>query len=260
MTQLSIPLRDGTKTSDPRLDRLKQFDPRSKEPKYRAVRKGASRRLRSYTQNFRKYQFWLDQGAEGACVGFGFAHELLCYPQEIQTTDLIARGFYHAAQRRDPWPGGSYPGASPVYEGTSVLAGGLSVLEWLAEFYPEKKYQLNWCFGGDDVLLTLGRRPVVIGVNWYEGMFDTNESGLIVPSGRLAGGHCTLLRGSKVKFRKNVTHYEPKDVERELTVIKGRNSWGRGWGLDGDFLITLSDLDRLLAEDGEACTIDPVKA
>ncbi len=32
-----------------------------------------------------------------------------------------------------------------------------------------------------------------------------------------------------------------------------RNSWGRGWGVDGDCLISIEDLDRLLGEAGEAC-------
>ncbi len=72
------------------------------------------------------------------------------------------------------------------------------------------------------------------------------------------GGHCTYLNGSKLKWRENVMHYEPKDLERELTVIRGRNSWGSSWGINGDFYITLADLDKLLAQDGEAAVLEPV--
>lgn len=37
--------------------------------------------------------------------------------------DITSRWHYHEMQRTDEWAGGSYPGAQPVYEGTSVRAG-----------------------------------------------------------------------------------------------------------------------------------------
>ncbi len=119
-----IQLKGGAQTFDPRLDRVPFFDSRSRN--YPAVPKlrGAARpQIRSNTHNFRKYPRWLDQGFEGACVSFGIGHDLLAYPQERLIDDATCRRLYHDMQRRDPWPGGAYPGANPHYEGTSMLAG-----------------------------------------------------------------------------------------------------------------------------------------
>jgi hypothetical protein len=243
---IDIILKDGSTTQDRRLDRLVSFDERSRN--YSAVATIDNPQPRSYTWNFNKYPGWLDQFREGACVGFGWAHELLARPAEIPVTNETARGIYKRAQQLDIWPG-------EAYEGTSVLAGAKATRELVNQDGRAYMQDFRWCFGGDDVVLTLGRRgPVVIGVAWLEGMFDTDAAGFIRPTGRVLGGHCTLLRGVRVVWRDNVTHYEPKDLVRELTVIKGRNSWGRSWGVDGDFLLALADLDTLLAMDGEACT------
>jgi hypothetical protein len=67
----------------------------------------------------------LDQGQEGACVGFGTTNELLWNPVPVPnlTAKFAREKIYWVAQRDDPWPGGAYPNASPRYEGTSVLYG-----------------------------------------------------------------------------------------------------------------------------------------
>lgn len=63
----------------------------------------------------------LDQGAEGACVGFGWAGDVLAEPvsPKIQPTpekgNADAISYYKRAQKIDEWPGEDY-------EGTSVLA------------------------------------------------------------------------------------------------------------------------------------------
>lgn len=253
---MSITLRDGSTTQDKRLDRLIQFDTKSKN--YPAVRKLGRDTIRSYTHNFRKYPVWLDQKIQGSCVSFGIGHDLLCYPQEIPVDNALVRSLYFDMQRRDPWPGGAWVGAEPFYEGTSVLAGLGVYQELLGRIDPYKRsWAYRWCFGGDDVLVALGRRGVIIGVSWLEGMFDTDAEGFIHVSGDVAGGHCTYLRGVKVVWQENATHDDAKFVDRERTVILGRNSWGAAWGLNGDFKITLADLDKLLAMDGEAAVLEP---
>ena len=45
------------------------------------------------------------------------------------------------------------------------------------------------------------------------------------------------------------SHY----AENELVIAE--NSWGIGWGLNGRFSFSWTDLDRLLQEQGEAATI-----
>lgn len=212
-----------------RLDRIPRFDPRSRQYPVRAAL--PTKPLRSYTWRCRQ---WYDQGEEGACTAFALAHDASARPREtlgaIPTSTI--RRWYYDAQRRDPWPGGAYTGADPFYEGTSVLAA--AQVGQAAKLYTEYR----WAFGLDDVLLTLGYLgPVVLGVNWHEAMLEPTADGQVSPgTSGVAGGHAILARAV--------------DVKRERVVL--RNSWGRGWGVDGDCWLSFADLDRLLHEDGEA--------
>ena len=220
-------LRDGRTVADPRLDRLIQFDERSRSHPIRATVGGKPQR--SYTWRCNQ---WFDQGREGACVAYALGHELAARPSEVQgLDDPWLMGVYHAAQKADPWPGGSYPGASPSYSGTSVLAG-VKVLHSQGWF---KSYR--WAFGLNDLILGVGYNgPAVIGIAWYEGMYSPDADGFIKPEGPVVGGHAILVRAVNVK-------------DRLFTL---RNSWGRDWGRDGDCLVSFDTMDRLLNEQGEA--------
>lgn len=108
-------LRGGVSTEDPRLDRIPLYDRRS-----------LGFRIQNYEPLMAatvKTQEWpvllhLDQGREGACVGFGYNHELCAEPAVVRgCSNDRARTDYYEIQRRDPWPGGAYPGARPFYEG-----------------------------------------------------------------------------------------------------------------------------------------------
>lgn len=224
-----IELKDGSTTTDPRLDRLVQFDERSRSFPIRP--EVEDKPLRSYSWN---KNVWLDQGSEGACVGFSVCHELAARPGVVtELTNWYAREeIYWEAQKRDPWAGGAYPGAEPFYEGSSVLAG-IQVAHELGYFE-----EYRWAFSEHDLALAVGYRgPAVLGVNWYTGMFDTDADGYISPTGQIAGGHAILCAAISVK----------NDAYRL------DNSWGLGWGVNGSCYIKRADLARLLAEDGEAC-------
>jgi hypothetical protein len=176
----------------------------------------------------------LDQGPDGACVGFGVAHEMIARPAEVQgVTDRYAKEqIYWNAQRIDVWEGGSYPGAYPFYEGTSVLAGAKVArsLGWIDSY--------RWAFGINDLLLGVGYNgPAVIGINWYEGMFYPDAKNFIHPTGQVAGGHCVLVNAVNVRLQRLTIH----------------NSWGGSWGKNGEVYISFTDMDRLLRESGEAC-------
>ena len=182
----------------------------------------------------------LDQGSEGACVGFAWSHELNAVPFRVRVMTNTAKTIYYAAQQWDQWAG-------TEYDGTSVLAGA-KVVHSLGHM-PEYR----WAFGIDDVLRTLSEHgPVVLGVNWYEGMFNTNAEGFIAPTGEIAGGHAILAKA--VKFRERIGFWWNDLPEPIITL---HNSWGIGWGVDGDAYITASDLAILLNQQGEACV--PVK-
>lgn len=221
-------MKDGTKVKDPRLGRLIQFDERSKGFPIRPMLKAKT--PRSYTWRCNDV---LDQGPDGACVGFGCAHELIARPSEVQGIDAeyAKKKLYWEAQKIDEWEGGSYPGARPFYEGTSVLAG-IKVghkMGWFDSY--------RWAFDAYDLITGVGYNgPAVIGTYWLEGMFEPDSKGYIHATGNIAGGHCTLVRAVSIR-------------RKRLTI---RNSWGSMWGKGGDAYISFDDMEKLMKLDGEA--------
>lgn len=221
---MNISLKNNKTTSDPRLDRIPQFDDRSKAFHVMSViDPKQAKKPRSYTWSVDQ---WLDQGQEGACVGFAWTHELIARPVKFgSATEDYARDIYHQAQDVDEWPGHDY-------EGTSVLAGA-KVTESLGHIC-----MYHWAFDLSDLILSVGYKgPAVLGINWYEGMFDTDKDGFIHVSGEIAGGHAILCHRVNVKLK-------------EFTLW---NSWGKTWGQNGTCKVSFSDMERLLSEQGEAC-------
>lgn len=232
-----IRLRDGTGTLDPRMDRLVHFDEASRA---HPIRAGLERKtFRSMT--------WapgptLDQGTDGACVGFGVTGELAARPVPVPQLDarFAKERIYWPAQRIDPWEGGSYPGAEPRYEGTSVLAG--AKVAQAAGYIDEYR----WAFGLDEVLMGLAwAGPVVFGFNWRRAMYAPAFDGRLIASGDVVGGHCVL--GWRVVNPPRPTFSR---MARQVWIA---NSWGEGWGVGGAAYLSLDDLGRLLDDDGEAC-------
>jgi hypothetical protein len=174
---------------------------------------------------------YLDQGSDGACVGFSIAHELAAIPVEVKVSNELAIEIYLEAQKIDEWEGGAYPGAVIFYEGTSVLAG-MKIAKAMG-YYSEYR----WHFGLEDLKLAIPNLgPSIAGINWYEGMFYPDANGYIRPTGRLSGGHAILVRGI--------------DMERGAFLL--HNSWGADWGINGTCWISFSDMGRLLNESGDA--------
>lgn len=214
--------------ADRRLGRLIEFDHRSLSYPIASLLPKETKKPRSYTWECRAT---LDQGQEGACVGFGFAHELAARPSRRLVHQAGAFAIYRKAQTLDPWPGEDY-------EGTSVLAG----IKAVQQMYPKFIQSYRWAFGLDDVILTLGYLgPVVLGINWYYSMYSPDSNGIIKVEGQLAGGHCILAKGV--------------DIKKKLITL--HNSWGSDYGKGGSCYISYDNLNRLLKEGGEALV--PVK-
>src|SRR5687767_9948368 len=98
-----IILKNGACTSDPRLDRVRHVDLRSLNYLADISFLGAEpyAKPRSYTW---RYGAQLDQGQEGACVGFGWSHELAARPGIVQgLSNDFARRLYWKIQEQDPW-------------------------------------------------------------------------------------------------------------------------------------------------------------
>lgn len=193
-----------------------------------------------------EHQFWrrgpvIDQGAEGACVGYGWTNELLAEPKGKRSADPLraeayAKDWYKAAQQIDEWEG-------DTYSGTSVLAGAKVGVG-------RKHYEsYRWAFSIDEVRdAVLGLGPVVIGIPWYEAMYRTRRSGLVEVGGRKVGGHCILLTGYHPQLR-----ILGEGLTAKHDVFEWFNSWGRSYGRAGRGLIEKATLASLLAEEGEAC-------
>lgn len=180
----------------------------------------------------------LDQGREGACVGFGWTAALLASPErpapqpDVEVAEAFAKDVYHEAQKIDEWPGEDY-------EGTSVLAGAKTLARRnLIDSY-------RWAFGLNDVRDTvIWKGPVVIGIPWFEGMYDTDNHGVVDVSGDMVGGHCITLTGY---------HPYARLGGKVREVFRWRNSWGTGYGRNGSGYIEAADLAWLLNMRGEAC-------
>ena len=202
-------------------DRRPQFDERSR--RFGIAEVSPDKTPRSYSWNG---SVVLDQGSEGACVGFGWSHELIARPMVVPgITNATAREVYLAAQRVDEWDGEDY-------EGTSVLAGA-KVVQSLGHM---RAYR--WGFSLTDLIMGIGYTgPAVMGLNWYTGMFEPDSSGYIRATGSIEGGHCICAYS--------------------VNIRKGRigfvNSWGTDWGQGGHCWMTFEDVDRLLHEQGEQC-------
>ena len=225
-------LRDGSIVQDQRLDRLEEFDNKSRKYPIRALHAG--KRERSYTWRCNLY---LDQGNLGSCVGNGITHELAARPAEVKglTEQFAVKKIYWPAQREDNFPGGAYPGASPRYEGTSVLAG-IRVAQALGYFD-----EYRWAFSLEDLIMGVGHNgPAVCGFRWREGMMKTDSNGFVHATGEEVGGHCVLVRAVNIK-------------KQYFTI---RNSWGTQWGWGGDWggdcKISFSDMELLLNSRADA--------
>ena len=217
-------LKNGQFASDSRLGRIPQFDERSKKFAITdTITTFQAKNPRSYTWSVSKQ---LNQGMEGSCVGFSWAHELIARPMKYLTADnAYARNIYKEAQKVDEWEGEDY-------EGTSVLAGA-KIVQSLGHM---KEYR--WAFGLDDLILAVGYKgPAVLGINWYTGMFDADSNGFVHATGEVEGGHAILCNRVNIKLK-------------EFSLW---NSWGSDWGINGACKVSFNDMEKLLSEWGEAC-------
>lgn len=211
----------------PRLDRQVYFDERSRNY---GVRELLPRTIT------RKRKIWgprnhpLDQGQEGACVGFSWTGELAATPQRHKVNNVYALDLYESAQAEDRLMGNNWD------EGASVLAGAK------AAQLDEKITEYRWAFGIDEVIDTICTSgPVVLGINWYDSMYGTGVGYTVKVRGSIAGGHAIMANG-----------YEPDYLSMGPHVML-TNSWGVHWGKRGRGYIPVGDLDMLLREQGEAC-------
>lgn len=178
--------------------------------------------------------WWGDQGNTPQCVSYAWLHWLedggvTQYNSILpEVTPAI---LYKDAQRRDVWPGESY-------DGTSVRGGAkaLQARGYIADY--------RWTWDVEELaraILTLG--PVVVGSDWFYGMFFPDIEGVITLTGQSAGGHAYVVNGVSMSRR----------------MFRIKNSWGRNWGKNGYAYISFDNMQTLLNRHGEACIATEIK-
>jgi hypothetical protein len=218
------------------LDRVPFFDERSRNYGVRSLPSFATTLDRTHRRVWTPGPL-LDQGREGACTGFGGSGELGATPKPWRVDNTFAQALYQEARRVDQSEGRYYS------DGATVLAmcKAAQKLNLITTY--------RWCFSIDDVIDALLRHsPVVIGINWYEDMYSTDENGLVQVGGSLVGGHCLYVHG-----------WWPQHIGFRDDMFVWQNSWGNDYGMHdkagiptGRGFIRKADLTQLLAEDGEA--------
>lgn len=224
-------------STDPRLGRHIEHDPRSRDYAY-APRKALSQVNVRHVRSIPVF----DQGNLGSCTGNA---GLGClgtdgYYDTVKSlvTDWSEAGavkLYSDATAADDFPG-AYP---PDDTGSSGLAVAkvLKSRGWISEY--------RHAFSLDDALAALQERPVITGVNWYNGFFTPDVDGVVSlkPGDTLAGGHEFVL----------------DEIDWNKELIGAQNSWGESWGVRGRFYIPFDVYSQLLDQQGDVTVFVPVE-
>jgi hypothetical protein len=200
-------------------------DPRDHEFPLHAVLPRKSERVQRYWKD----DYWRgNQGQTPRCVAYGSLHWLHTgpvLPKSSKKPAVTPAKLYGLAQQLDEFPGTDYDGSS--------VRGGIKALKQLGFVG-----SYHWARTLEDVVrCVLDVGPVIIGVNWYQGMCEPAADGIVVPEGELVGGHCVCLTGANRKTRR----------------LRFLQSWEPNWGDAGHGYLSFEAFARLLAEQGEAC-------
>lgn len=174
----------------------------------------------------------LDQGPTGTCVAHAWAGWSQGAPLMIKPTpEMQPFPLYDRIVQVDEWSDNDHDTERQF--GTSVRAGA----KILAQEGHIKQYL--WAESVEDIRSwhLAGFGTVVLGLTWYERMMATDKDGFARVGGGVVGGHAFKTTG----------------WSDERNAARCRNSWGRGWGQNGQFWLSRADLEVLLADYGEAC-------
>ena len=161
----------------------------------------------------------LNQGREGACVGFGLTHMLASQPNPHSFyTNQCAFNLYHQIKLNDRLAGENYDG--------TWIEDGLRLLK-----KQQKIKSYHWAMKLDDSINAISNLgPLVCKIPTYEGFYRPLGSGQMKHTGKMVGWHCILA--------------DEVDVENERVWFL--NSWGKLWGKSGRAWMSFDDVKYLL--------------
>lgn len=261
---MTVLLRGGHTTADPRLDRIPLHDELSRGFQIRSLLDTMS--LRGAAGKYWLPGPTLDQGFEGQCVSEAAHDARNGSPLRSRPTVTLyedRRAFYHECQHADPWAGCSFGARCPIDPDPTHQYGGTAVLT-AAQLGRQRGWwsSYRWIGAGsgrleDDVIDTLRTvGGIVFGVPWLQGMYATSPSGLVQVDGAPVGGHA--IHGWEWAPRQRM----PKHWSGTKPGVWWHNSWGPqlpsvsgGYGVSrrgvrGCGFVLLDDLLRLLTWEG----------
>lgn len=179
--------------------------------------------------------FWGDQGNTPACTGFAAVHFLADGPVtqgKKGQAPIDPQEIYRLNQENDRKMGYSFAeGATSL-----AMAKTLKQLGYISSYF--------WGYDLNAVVQAALVSPVLIGIDWLEGMDDPDRKhGVIRAIGRIRGGHELLING----------------VDLDDGMFRLKNSWGQSWGKRGHAYLPFEDLEKLLGMGGEALLATEVK-
>lgn len=181
-----------------------------------------------------------DQGQVGSCTGnagVGWESTDDAVRQGSATkVEADALALYSDATKIDPYKG--------TYPPDDTGSDGLSIAKVLKARGVVDVY--THIFKTADVKIALQTTPVLIGIPWYQGMFNPDGHGVVTKSGALAGGHELIVVGWD-----DGTLGWP-------AAYKIANSWGTGWGAQGFCFMSEDTLSTLLADQGDGTVLHAV--
>lgn len=188
-----------------------------------------------------------DQGRTSGCVGWTGRDWLM-------TDTAFRRGhsygnptglrLYNGATDYDQWSDNDRAPNQKTGdpdEGSSILG----LCKYMVKIGYARGY--TWSFTLDQFLAGMQTRPQLLGITWYDGMFDPDSQGRIRPTGGVAGGHAIEA------YRLDMGEGNP-DLEPRVWIW---NHWTQAWGIDGKAWMTLSDFDSLRKDQGEVADLIP---
>ena len=244
MTVQHIPERDGAPFP---LGRHVEHDPRSLRYAHGVLPKSAIKSV-EWTRRIPI----LDQGQLGSCTGNAGTGLLGTDSADRTASTTVTISAAGAAASRGLFTAGEHQldeafavklyslatildGISGTYPPTDTGSSGLGVAKALRALGLAGSYTHAFSIAALNSALQTG--PVMIGITWYQSMFDPKNDGQIVvnPSSGVAGGHELELNA----FDATTGEYQVP------------NSWNTTWGKSGYGYFTATALTSLLSAQGD---------